>query len=89
MAQSEFQSHLTSVEVYRGMNERQLASNLENGQYSRTKGVSFRNGRASRIPGKVLKGTAGDMVLGIYQFGNLVLVQTRGTLYSTTVTDLQ
>ena len=89
MAQSEFRAQLTTVETYRGMNERQLCSNLENGQYSRTKGVSFRNGRASRIPGKVLKGTVSGAVMQMFQFGNLVLVQTPTTLLKTTVTNLQ
>jgi len=85
MAQSEYQSQLTTVEVYRGMNERTIPANLENGEYTRTKGVSFREGRASRIPGKKLKEVVGDPVLRIYQFGNIVLVQTRYNLLKTTV----
>lgn len=86
MAQSEYQAQLTTVETYRGMNERVIPGNLENGEYTRTKGVIFREGRATRMQGKALKAVLTDPVLSIFQFGQVVLIQTPTTLYKTTVT---
>ena len=85
MAQSEYQAQLTTVETYRGMNERVVPGNLDNGEYTRTKGVIFKDGRANRMQGKSLKYVLGGSVLSIFQFGEIVLVQTPTTLYKTTV----
>lgn len=80
MAQSEYQAQIASVEVYRGMNERTIPANLEVGEYTRTKGVCHRYGRAGRIPGKVLSANLGVPIIQIFQFNNNILIQIPGAL---------
>lgn len=89
MSQRETQVQ-SSLQKWKGVNQRTQPTLLEDGFFSMSQGIYFGLGdNAERIPGKQLAGyLQGLSIFNIFQFGNISFIQTKTKLFSVPTSDL-
>lgn len=77
------------LQKWRGTDERTQPTNVQEGFFTLALGTYFGLGdNCERIPGKTLVKKFNFPILSLYQFGNIVFIQTLNSLLCCTVSEL-